>query len=108
MANITTGATSQTGGVAQFATGSFTSTTSSGQVLNIGFKPRYFQLFNITDGLYYTKAEGMADANTLLNTGSTGVVTTDTASSIVFGDSQTTILTGILGASKACVWQAWG
>jgi len=77
---------SQAAGVVNMAQGQYTGDGTAGNiVVGIGFTPRYVKVWNVTDLLMYEFFEGM-DSNllqTLLTTGSTGAVTSDTNGNII-------------------------
>lgn len=78
-------ATSQDGGVSNFAVGSFTGDGTIAQIV-CGFKPRYVKLINLTDRTTYEVTSDMA-ANKALKAVAAGTLTEDTAG-IVFKGSQ--------------------
>ena len=71
-------ATSQSNGVVNFATGSFTGDGNATEV-TLGFVPRRVELVNVTDRISQLWQEGMA-ATTTLNTAADGVRTANTSS----------------------------
>jgi hypothetical protein len=113
MTNVTTGLypTSQSAGVVNYATGSYTGDGTAGDMtVAIGFTPRYVKLMNITDILFYEYWEGAAQAvgdsavDVWLMTGSTGVVTKDTTGAIVTNavlKSPTEVAVNAPGSSSA-------
>lgn len=104
MTNVSAGviALNQDAGVSNFATGTYTGDGTAGDVqVACGFTPRYVKLCDITLGLYYEYIEGMPATTTMLNTGSTGVVTQDANSVIVTNAAQysyTEMAVGVPGA----------
>ncbi len=81
-------ATSQAGGIANIAVGSF---TGAGEAVSVttGFKPRYIKLINLTDRITQEWTADMAATHTL-NTAADGTMTDNTGSLLVpkgFGDS---------------------
>jgi len=112
------GRLNQTGGVPNFASGLLTTGSASAVAVQIvvGFIPRYVWIFNETDILEWRKMDGMVAANTALTTGSTGAVTIDTSSAIVFdvdaglGEIQEsfTMSATVAAASKVIHWACWG
>lgn len=97
-------ATSQSQGMANVATGSFTGAGAAVDV-DLGFVPRYVKLINVTDRTTYELVEGMA-ATTTLKAVAVGTMTADTASEIVLTDNGFTIAATAAVAAKACVWVA--
>lgn len=93
-------ATSQDGGVSNLAVGSFTSDNTAVDV-TLGFKPRYVKVINYTDLLVWEWLDGFAATHTLLTTGSTGVITDNTASQIVAKGGQDAFRGFTLGATAA-------
>ena len=99
-------ATSQSNSISNFASGSF---TGDGTIatLNLGFKPRYFKMFNATDVVVYEKWEGMVAANSIKTV--TAGTTTNDASAITLDSAGTvTIPAAINIAAKAISWVAFG
>jgi hypothetical protein len=92
-------------GVNSFVHGSFTS-DGSAQALTLGFNPNYIVVVNETDVLVWERFEPMAAANSLLHTGSTGVITIDTASQILIDDGVVTLGATLVGTSKAIKFRA--
>lgn len=101
-------ATSQAAGVAQFASGSFTSDNTL-ITLNIGFRPRFFQFINATDAVISYKFEGQA-ANARVNVVTAGTTTIVADSGIAFNpdNSSVNILAALAGNAKAISWIAFG
>ena len=54
---------------ASIATGTFTGDGSTTAAINLGFTPKYFKLFNITDVLSWEWVQGMAATKTIYFTG---------------------------------------
>ncbi len=79
-------ATTQDGGVSNFAVGSF---TGSGEVVAVtcGFKPRYIKVINLTDRITQEWTYDMAATHTL-NIAADGTATDNTSSLIVAKGSQ--------------------
>jgi hypothetical protein len=107
MTNVSSGVypNSQAGGVTNFAVGYYTGDGTAGDIpVALGFTPRYVKLMDITLGLYYEWIEGLPATDTLLNTGSTGVVTVDTNSVILTNGMSITVTemaVGVPGAQGA-------
>jgi len=74
---VTLGATTQENGIANFASGTFSTDagTAADYTIYTGFKPRYIRVVNITDLLEYEWFVGLTNPGALLTTGSTGAVT---------------------------------
>lgn len=102
----TASATSQAGGIANFASGSFTSDNTATTV-KTGFKPRWIKVVNGTDNIIWEKIEGMAAAAVLKRIAD-GTGTVDTGSAIVISDSGFTLSSTAGGNSKAISWVAVG
>tara|TARA_R110000868_G_scaffold19150_3_gene82779 strand:+ start:740 stop:1054 length:315 start_codon:yes stop_codon:yes gene_type:complete len=100
----TVNATTQAGGVANFASGSFTSDNTA-TVVTLGFKPRCIKVINSTDVIVWEKIEGMAAANSVKTT-SSGTTTVDTGSAVLIADLSFTISATAAGSSKAISWIA--
>jgi hypothetical protein len=101
MATVT--ANSNSLGVVNFASGSYTSAASD--VINLGFVPRFIQIVNSTDAAVYTKQEGMAAAASV-KVVTAGTQTIDTGSAILINADGT--VTVAIAASKALSWVAFG
>ena len=101
-------ASNQTGGVSNYATGSF---TSDGTIatLNVGFRPRHMKVFNMTDVIILEKMEGMA-ANASIRVVTAGTTTVDATSAIVFKADNTTVDLPVatVGTGKLITWFARG
>lgn len=102
----TVNATTQAGGIANFASGSFTSDNTA-TVVTLGFKPRWIKVVNSTDVIVWEKVEGMAAANSI-KTAAAGTTTVDTGSAILIADYSFTISATAAGSSKAISWVAVG
>ena len=103
----TFGATSQARGIANFASGSFTSDNTI-TTLTIGFVPRWIKVVNSTDVIVWDKIEGMAAANSV-KTVTAGTTTVDTGGAITINsDGTVTLAAATVGASKAISWVAIG
>ncbi len=105
-------ATSNSQGIVNMATGSFTG-DGAATAVTLGFLPRYVELINVTDRISQTWVEGMA-ATTTLNTAADGVRTANTSSLIVPKSTEADGYKGFLIAAgaavnaKAYVWTAKG
>lgn len=103
MATVT--ATSRSGGIVNFASGSFTSDNTATTV-TLGFVPRWVKVINSTDVIVWEKIEGMAAANSV-KTVTAGTTTVDTGSAILINtDGTITISQTAVGNSKAIAWVA--
>ena len=99
-------ATSQSAGVVNFATGSFTSDNTACTV-TLGFVARAVKVVNSTDTIVWEKIEGMAAANCIKVTSTTQSV--ETSSDILINSAGTlTLSQTLVGNSKAISWAAWG
>jgi hypothetical protein len=105
--------TSTSGGVVNFACGSFTG-DGTATAVTCGFVPRRVELINVTDRITQVWQEGMA-ATITLNTIAAGTATADTGSLIVVkGTAAADTYDGFLVAAaaavsaKAYVYSAWG
>ncbi len=104
MATVT--ATSKSGGVVNFSSGSFTSDNTATTV-TLGFKPRWVKVVNTTDVIVWEKIEGMAAANSI-KTVTAGTTTIDTGSAILINtDGTITLSQTAVGNSKAISWVAF-
>ena len=105
MANVV--ATSQAMGLANFASGSFTSDNTA-TIVKPGFKPRWIKVVNTTDVSVWEKIEGMAAANSV-KTVTAGTTTIDTGEAITDnGDGTFTLSATAVGNAKAISWVAIG
>lgn len=103
----TVSATTQNAGVANFASGSFTSDNTA-TVVKLGFDARWVKVVNTTDVIVWEKIEGMAAANSV-KTVTAGTTTIDTGSAILINDDGTiTLSSTAVGNSKAISWVAMG
>ena len=99
-------ATSNSAGVVNFATGTFTGDGTDITVL-LGFKPRHVRAVNVTDVEAWDKFESMSAAQAL-KTVTAGTTTIDTGSAIVIGENGFTLLAAEFGTSDVVHWAAWG
>lgn len=106
--------TRQSGGVTNFASGSFTS-SGVAAIVTLGFVPRYVKVVNSTDALVWEKLEGMAAADSVNalpgTTGASDTVTqlVDTGSAILINSDGTLTLSSTLcGTAKAISFVAFG
>jgi hypothetical protein len=97
-------ATSQSGGRADIATGSFTGAGAEVDV-ELGFTPRYIKIMNMTDATTYEFCEGMADTQTM-KTVTGGAMTVDTNSIIVPDAQGFVVAAGGAANGKDIVWVA--
>lgn len=104
--------TSQSQGIVNMATGSFTGAGEAVDI-NLGFVPRRVELINVTDRIRHIWQEGMA-ATTTLNVAANGTATANTSSHIVAKNGIDDSYRGFLVAAgaavdtKAYVYSAWG
>lgn len=97
-------ATEQSGGMANLATGSFTSDNTATEVV-LGFSPRYVKVFNATDVIVWEKTHTMTDAQSI-KTVTAGTTTLDTTSAIVITTNGFTMPTTTVGSAKVIHWIA--
>lgn len=104
-------ATSQTNGISNMATGSFTGGGAAVSAM-VGFRPRRIELTNMTDGIQYMWQEGMA-AGKVLKTVAAGTVTVETGSLLAPTTNESTfhgftIAAAAAVAAKDYVFAAFG
>ena len=100
-------ATSNSAGVANVATGSFTSDNTD-TVITLGFIPRWVKVVNSTDAIVWEKIEGMAAVDSV-KTVTAGTTTVDTGSAIIIGtDGTITLEAATVGSAKAISYVAVG
>jgi hypothetical protein len=88
-------------GIANMATGSFTSDNAA-QTLTLGFVPTHIRIINETDVVLWEKWDPMAAANALKTVGSTGVTTLDANSYVLINsDGTITLHATLVGNAKA-------
>ena len=105
MATVTP--TTQAMGVCNFAAGSFTSDNTATTV-TLGFTARWIKIVNSTDVITWEKQAGMAAANSV-KVVAAGTVTIDTGSAVLINATGTILLSaGLVGATKAISWVAFG
>lgn len=105
MATVT--ATSQNSGIANFASGAFTSDNSITTV-TLGFVPRWVKVVNTTDVIVWEKIEGMPAVNSI-KTVTAGTTTMDAGSAILINtDGTLTLSAAAVGNAKAISWVAQG
>ena len=92
-------------GIENVAYGSFTSDNAA-QAVTLGFTPNEVVVVNETDILVWERFGNMAAANSLLHTGSTGVITIDTNSQITFSNGVMTLGATLVGNAKAIKFKA--
>ena len=100
-------ATSQSSGIANFATGRLDPTDNSAVTVTLGFTPRHIRLVNEDLVEVYEKFEGMADAATI-KTVTGGTTTYDAGSAIVISAGQFVVSSGVAGNGDNLIWAAWG
>lgn len=99
-------ATSRSGSIVNFSSGSFTSDNTA-CVVTVGFVPRWVKVVNSTDVIVWEKIEGMAAAN-CIKTVTAGTTTVDTGSAILINTDGTVTLSATLcGNAKAIAWVAF-
>lgn len=106
MANVA--ATSQSMGIANFASGSFTSDNTI-TTITLGFTPRFAKIVNTTDVIIWEKNEGMPAINAI-KTVTAGTTTMDAGSGVLFPTGTRTIVlaAATVGSAKAISWVAHG
>lgn len=87
-------------GIVNVVTGSFTSDNAA-QAISLGFEALQIIVVNETDILVWERFDPMAAANSLLHTGSTGVITIDTNSQITQSGGVLTLGATLVGNAKA-------
>ena len=98
-------ATSNSSGIVNFASGSFTSDNTDTTV-TLGFVPRWVKVVNSTDTIVWEKIEGMAAVDSI-KTVTAGTTTIDTGSAIIINDDGTvTLEAATVGDAKAISWVA--
>lgn len=97
-------ATSQSGGKANIATGSFTGAGAEVDI-ELGFNPRFIKLYNVTDATTYEFCEGMPSGATF-KTVTGGAQTADTNSIIVPDVNGFTVAAAGAVSAKDIVWVA--
>lgn len=97
-------ATSQSAGMANIVTGSFTSDNTITEV-NLGFTPRWVKVVNSTDVIVWEKIEGMATADSV-KTVTAGTTTVDTGAAITIDTDGFTLSAATVGSAKAIAWIA--
>lgn len=105
MATVT--AASNSAGIVNFASGSFTSDNSI-TVVNLGFTPRWIKVVNTTDVIVWEKIEGMPAANSV-KTVTAGTTTMDAGGAITINtDGTISLSAAAVGNAKAISWVAQG
>ena len=103
----TVNATSQSAGITNLASGSFTSDNSI-TVVTLGFKPRWIKVVNTTDVIVWEKIEGMPAANSV-KTVTAGTTTMDAGGAITINtDGTISLSAAAVGNAKAISWVAQG
>ena len=98
-------ATSQSAGVVDFATGSFTSDGTIA-VVNLGFTARQIDIVNSTDNIVWRKIEGMAATDSIKSVGA-GTQTIDSGSAVLINADKTISLSiALCGTGKAIAFAA--
>lgn len=102
----TVNATSQAMGLTNFASGSF---TGDGTIttINLGFRPRWFKIFNANAATVYEKFEGMVAANSI-KTVTAGTTTNDAAAITLDAAGTVTIPAAIAINTNVFSWVAMG
>lgn len=99
-------ATTQSMGIVNHATGSFTGDGTTTTV-TLGFTPRIVRVINVTDRLSDEVYEGMAASNTL-HTVAAGTRTLDTGGHVVITDGGFTVHADAAISAKVICWEAFG
>lgn len=97
-------ATTQSGGRANIATGTFTGAGAAVDV-ELGFTPRYIELINVTDAIIQKHIEGMPSGS-VLNTTAAGANSIDTGSLLLIDTNGFTVGAGAAISAKEYVWMA--
>ena len=87
-------------GMPEIKSGTFTSAAQAAAVsLNLGFVPDWFELVvgAATNPNVYTYIKELGDASTILNTGTTGVLTYETANPIIAVDDGSISTATVMG-----------
>lgn len=100
-------ATTNSGGIANFATGQVDPTDNGIITVTLGFKPRHVRVVNEDLVVVWEKFEGMADA-AAIKTVTAGTTTYDANSGIVLGNNGFTISAAAAGDGDNVLWAAWG
>lgn len=100
-------ATSNAGGICNFATGRLDPTDNTIITVTLGFTPRHVRLVNEDLVVVWEKFEGMAAA-AALKTVTAGDTTYDTNSAIVLGTNGFTVSAAAAGDGDNVMWAAWG
>jgi hypothetical protein len=99
-------AVSRAAGVVNHAFGSFTSDNSIA-VINLGFTPKVFRFFNVTDVIAWERLEGMG-ATISKKVVAAGTMTADATTAITFNsDGTVSLAAAAVGNAKAIVWEAY-
>lgn len=99
-------ATSHAMGVDNFASGSFTG-DGTNTTITLGFKPRWFKIYNITDVVSYEKFEGMVAANSI-KVVAAGTMTNDVSNITIDAANTVTVPAAIAISAKVMAWIARG
>lgn len=99
-------ATSNSMGITNIATGSFTGAGAQVEV-DVGFKPRYIKIVDETNVITWEKVEGMAAANSV-KTVTAGTTTVDTGSAILIDSDENgfTVSATLAANAATIVWMA--
>jgi len=103
----TDSATTNSGGVVNFATGQLDPTAGAAITVTLGFKPRHIRVVNEDLVVVWEKFEGMADA-AAIKTVTGGTTTYDTNSAIIIDAGGFTISSAAAGDGDNVMWSAWG
>lgn len=103
----TDSATTNSGGVVNFATGQLDPTANEAITVTLGFKPRHIRLVNEDLVEVWEKFEGMVDA-AAIKTVTGGTTTYDTGSAIVIDANGFTVSSTAAGNGDNVIWAAWG
>ena len=107
MATIT--ATSNSESIVNFASGSYISASTGTDTLNLGFVPRFVEIWNLTDLSKFAKFEAQTGGNTVKQV-TAGTLSVATAAITINTDGTVTVDTGAngVGATKTLSFVAFG
>lgn len=96
--------TSRSGGIINFASGSFTGDATV-TTITLGFTPRWVKVFNATDAIMWEKVEGMG-ATITFKTVTAGTTTADTTTAISWSGGVLSLTAALAASGKAISWVA--
>ena len=105
MATIT--ATSNSESIVNFASGSYTSAASGTDTLNLGFVPRFVEIWNLTDLSKFVKFEAQTTSTTVKQV-TAGTLSSASSCVTINTDGTVTVDTSGVGAAKALSFVAFG